>query len=319
MASRFGRMWGLIVACAFAASASGTAIAADKLVRVSIIPIYVVHTHFAAEQQGYFAQEGISVTTQPVQGGAVGIPGLISGSFDVLYTNTVSVLTALERGIDVRIIAESTRVRATPPDAVAVFKRKGEPIATGKDLEGKTLAINQRFSFQWLAISKWIKMTGGDPSKVTFREVPFPSMVDALKTKQVDAAFVLDPYLAIAQEDPALELAVWPNQVTMPGVSTSVWVVGGKWADANPDLVRAYTRAFFKGGEWVNANLGTPGYYDLVAKFTKMDPSRLSKMTIDGQEMRLEAKPMLELAAVMKEFDMLKTDVDVESKIIRLK
>src|SRR6185369_5260760 len=69
---------------------------ASKLVRVSIIPIYVVHSHFAAEAQGYFAQEGISVTTQPVQGGALGIPGLMSGAFDVLYTNTVSVLVAWE-------------------------------------------------------------------------------------------------------------------------------------------------------------------------------------------------------------------------------
>src|SRR4051812_9799992 len=104
--------------CAFMAFATSHAMAADsaKLVRVSIIPIYVVHSHFAAEQQGYFAQEGISVTTQPVQGGALGIPGLISGSFDVLYTNTVSVITAWERGIDVRVIAESARTPHTPPD-----------------------------------------------------------------------------------------------------------------------------------------------------------------------------------------------------------
>jgi NitT/TauT family transport system substrate-binding protein len=291
----------------------------DKLVRVSIIPIYVVHSHYAAEKQGYFAQEGITVSTQPVQGGALGIPGLISGTFNVLYSNTVSVLAALERGIDLRIIAESTRVPATPPDAVALFKRKGEALANGKDLEGKTVAVSQKFSFQWLAMSKWIKMTGGDPDKVTLREVPFPSMLDALKTKQVDVAFMLDPYLAQAQSDPELELLTWPNQLTMPGASTSVWVVSGKWADANPELVKAYTRAFYKGGEWVNENIGKPAYYDLVASFTHVDQAKLQKQYNNGQEMRLEAKPILQLAAIMKEFDMLKSDVDVESKILRVK
>src|SRR5688500_1141772 len=84
------------------------------LVRVSIIPIFAVAPHFVAEKNGYFAEEKIAVTTQPVQGGALGIPGLMSGSFDVLYTNTVSVLTALERGIDIRIVAESTRVASHP-------------------------------------------------------------------------------------------------------------------------------------------------------------------------------------------------------------
>jgi NitT/TauT family transport system substrate-binding protein len=322
MASFLSRRRALIVlTCALALFGSSSAKAGDanKLVRVSIIPIYVVHSHFAAEQQGYFAEEGISVTTQPVQGGALGIPGLISGSFDVLYTNTVSVLAALERGIDIRIIAESTRVPATPPDAVALFKRKGEQIAAGKDLEGKNLAINQKFSFQWLAISKWIAKTGGDPAKVTFREIPFPSMLDALKSKQADAAFMLDPYLGLAAADPQLELAAWPNQLTLPGVSTSVWIVGGKWADANPDLVKGYTRAFYKGGAWVNENIGKQPYYELVAKFTKMDPAKIQSQYNNGQEMRLEAKPILDLAAVMKEFDMLKTDIDVESKIIRVK
>ena len=310
-----------VVGCLFAVVGLSSAMAADsnKLVRVSIIPIYVVHSHFAAEQQGYFAQEGISVTTQPVQGGALGIPGLMSGSFDVLYTNTVSVITAWERGIDVRVIAESARTPNTPPDPLGLFKRKGDKITRGKDLEGKTVAINTRGTLLWLTLQRFVKADGGDVSKVNFREIPLPSMVDALKSKQVDAAYLLDPYLAIAREDPELELAAWPTSTVMPDVSSSLWVVSGKWADANPDLLKAYVRAFYKGGEWVNQNMGKPTYYDLVASITKMDPARIQKTYNGGQEMRLEAKPILDLAAVMKEFDMLKSDIDVESKIIRVK
>ena len=96
--------------------------AADPtLVRVSMIPIFAVAPHFAADAHGDFAAENIAVTNQPVQSGAVGIPGLVAGSFDVLYSNTVSVMTALERGIDIRIIAESTRV---PPGAGARWIRR---------------------------------------------------------------------------------------------------------------------------------------------------------------------------------------------------
>jgi NitT/TauT family transport system substrate-binding protein len=73
------------------------AMAADvlPLLRVSIIPIFAVAPQFAADRFGFFSAEGVATTTQSIQGGAVGIPGLVSGSFDVLYSNAVSVLTAL--------------------------------------------------------------------------------------------------------------------------------------------------------------------------------------------------------------------------------
>jgi NitT/TauT family transport system substrate-binding protein len=294
------------------------AMAADPtLVRVSIIPIFAVAPHFAAERHGDFAAEGLAVTTQPVQSGALGIPGLVSGSFDILYSSTVSVLTALERGIDLRIIAESTRVPHQPPDSVALFKRKGDLISTGKDLEGKTTAINVRFSFQWLALSRWAKQTGGDLSKINFREIPFPSMLDALKSKQVDAAYMLDPYKMQAFEDPSVELAAWPSSAALPGLSTSMWVVTGKLAEEKPDLVRAYRRAFMKGAQWVNDNFGKPPYLELVAGFTKMDPARLAQLATEPQVMEIDVSAINGIGDVMQEFDLLKTKVDVSSKIFK--
>lgn len=301
-----------------AASVPFAALAQDKpLVRVSIIPLFAVAPHFVADKQGYFTEEGISVTTQPVQTGAVGIPALMSGAFDVLYSSTVPILIAMERGIDLRIIAESTRVPSTPPDGVALFKRKGDTMATGKDLEGKSVAINAKFGFQWLAVSKWVKKTGGDPTKVEFREIPFPSMLDALKNKQVDASFLLDPYKMSAFEDPALELLSWATSVGMPGVSTSVWVVSGKTADEKPDLVRRYQRGFMKGGQWVNDNFGKPPYVELVAGFTKMDPAKLAQSATEPQIMTMDATAINGIGEIMQEFDLLKQKANVGPKIFK--
>ena len=318
MASKISRRRALAVACGMIALIGWQpAFAEPQLVRVSIIPIYSVATHFAAEAQGYFAEENITVTTQPVQTGAVGIPGLMSGAFDVLYTNTVSVLTALERGIDLRIVAEAPRIPTSPPDALALFQRKGDTMHTGKDVEGKVIAINAKFTAQWLSIQKWVKVTGGDVSKITYREIPLPSMIDALKTKQVDVAFLLDPYMTAAFADPTLEIAAWPSSTSMPGLSSSMWVVSGKLADSKPELVRAYMRAFFKGGKWVNDNLGKKPYNDLVASFTKLPPERLAKMHTVGQVMEIDPAAINGVAKVMREFDLLKSDIDVTPKIFR--
>jgi NitT/TauT family transport system substrate-binding protein len=287
------------------------------LLHVGVIPIYSVAQHYAADAQGYFAAEGIAVTSQPVQGGVIGIPGLISGSFDVLYSNAISVLTALERGIDLRIIAEGTPIPAKPPDADALFKRKGEDIRSGKDLEGKVIGINTRFTAQWLVMQGWVKKTGGDLNKITYREVPLPSMLDALKSKQVDVALLLDPFMSIAFADPNYELLGWPSSIVLPNLPSSLWVVSGTFADAKPELVSAYLRAYLKGVAWVNANLGKPAYLNLVASFTKTDPNQLAKMYTAGQLTEIDVDAIKGLVSVMREYDLLKSDVEISSKIFK--
>jgi NitT/TauT family transport system substrate-binding protein len=289
------------------------------LLHVSIVPIYAVSPHFAADAQGYFAAEQIAVTTQAVQGGTVGIPGLIGGSFDVLYSNAISVLTALERGIDVRIIADGAPIPTNPPDPGALFIRKGEPIATGKDLEGKNIGINTRFDIQWLVMQGWVKKTGGDLGKITYREVPLPSMLDALKNKQVDAALVLDPFMTIGLGDPTVERVAWALSTAMPGLPSSCWIVSGSTADAKPDLVRAYLRGFNKGVAWVNANLGDQAFFDLVASYTKTDPKLLAKMFVAAQPTAIDVDAYKKLVLLMREYDLLKTNVDVESKIFKMR
>jgi NitT/TauT family transport system substrate-binding protein len=292
--------------------------AADlPLVRVSIVPIFTVAAQFAADKQGYFAAEGLAVTTQPVQGGTVGIPGLVAGSFDVLYSNSISVLTALERGIDLRIIAEATPITDQPPDVGALLKRKGDDLKTGKDLEGKIIGINVKYDIQWLVMQGWVKQTGGDLSKISYREVPLPSMVDALKNKQVDAALVLDPFMTIGLNDPAIEHMAWPLSAVMPGLPSSLWVVSGTLADTKPDVVRAYVRGFMKGVAWVNANLGDDEYLQLVAGYTKTDVKLLAKMTTGGQPDHINIEAMKRLVTLMREYDLLKTNVDFQSKIFK--
>jgi NitT/TauT family transport system substrate-binding protein len=292
------------------------AIVADlPVVRVGIFPIFVVAPHLAADRLGYFTAEGISVASQMVQGGTIGVPALVSGAFDILYSNTTAVLTAFERGIDLRIIAEGTRIPKQPPDPATLVQRKGSGMHSGKDVEGKTIAVNAKFDIQWLISQEWIKQTGGDPSKVSYREVPLPAMADALKSGQVDAAVMVDPFLAIALSDPNFEVIDWAQSVVMPGYPSSLWVVTGETAATKADLIRAYVRGFYKGAEWVNANIGDPDYMKLVATFTKTDEKLLAKMALNKQPMDIDPVGIERMAAMMRENGLLKTNLDIPSKI----
>jgi NitT/TauT family transport system substrate-binding protein len=300
----------------FVAMKSAPARAADlPLVRVSIVPIFAVAAHFAAEKQGYFAEQGIAVSTQPVQGGAVGIPGLVSGSFDVLYANSISCMTALERGIDLRFIAEGAPIPLQPPDPGALLIRKGENLKSGKDFEGKIIGVNAKYDIQWLVMQGWVKKTGGNVDKITYREVPLPSMLDAIRGKQVDGALVLDPFMTLGLSDPAFERAGWPLSTAMAGLPTSFWVVSASVAEQKKDAIRRYQTAFRKGGTWINANLRNDAYNQLVASYTKTDPSLIAKMVASQQPLSVDADAALKLVVLMKENGLLKTDIDFKSKL----
>ena len=301
-----------------AALAIPKAFAADlPLLHVSMVPIFVVAPHVVADRKGWFAEQGIAVTTQPVQSGNVGIPGLVSGSFDILYSNSVAVLTALERGIDLRIIAEGTRIAEKPPVAAALVQRKGGGMHTGKDLEGKTIGIATKYDIQWLIAQAWVKMKGGDPSKVNYREMPLPSMLDALASNQVDAVVAVDPFLAVGLGDPRFELLAWAQADVMPGMPSSLWVITDQTAQSKPDLIRAYLRGFYKGAAWVDEHLGDPEYMALVASFTKTDPALLAKMALNKQPLDVDPKQIERVAALMKENGLLKNDLDIAGHVFK--
>jgi NitT/TauT family transport system substrate-binding protein len=214
-----------------------------------------------------------------------------------------------------RFIAEGAPVPLQPPDPGALLIRKGEALHSGKDFEGKIIGVNAKYDIQWLVMQGWVKKTGGDVDKITYREVPLPSMLDAIKGKQVDGALVLDPFMTIGLRDPAFERAGWPLSTAMPGLPTSFWIVAASVAEQKKDTIRRYQAAFLKGGEWINAHLRDDAYNQLVASYTKTDPALIAQMIASEQPLSVGVEPALKLIALMKENGLLKTDVDFKSKL----
>jgi NitT/TauT family transport system substrate-binding protein len=142
-------------------------------------------------------------------------------------------------------------------------------------------------------------------------------MLDALKGGQVDAAVLVDPFLAIGLGDPGFELVDWAQSKVMPAMPSSLWVVSGAGVEAKADLLHAYMRGFRKGAEWVNTHLGDAEYLQLVASFTKTDEKLLAKMALNPQPYDIDIAGLQRLIALMRENDLLKTDLNVAPRIFQ--
>ena len=287
-----------------------------KALKVSIIPISDVAPLYAAIKEGYFKQQGLEIDTAPTAGGAVGIPGLVAGAYDIVFTNVVSTVQAKAQGLPIKIIAPASAVGdgAQGEGGAGILVRKGEGIKSGADLAGKSLAVNTQKNIIWLYARAWVQKAGGDPNKVTYREVPFPQMIDALRGKRVDAVFAVDPFLTIAKADPGLEFIGSPYVAVQPNLSVAQYVVTEDFLARHPETVKRFNAALHMGIEWVSKHLGSKELRDLLSGYTKISPELLSKMSpLADPPRKVDAESIRKTIALMKSHELLTGDVNADA------
>src|SRR5580692_8332779 len=213
------RLAKLIVVAAVSALAGVGPSAAQQMqkLRVSTIPIIDTAPLAAAIAQGYFKDEGLDVDTTPTVGGAVGLPAVAAGQVQIGYSNLVSIVLGAQQGLGFQIIAAGSASGDMPPNTAGIFARKDSGFKTGADLEGKRIGVNTRNSINWLVVREWVRLNGGNPDRLTFLEVPFPSMADALRGNQIDVGYTVEPFLGAAVAS-GMEIIGWPYDRIMKRV-----------------------------------------------------------------------------------------------------
>ncbi|MEV6639588.1 ABC transporter substrate-binding protein [Amycolatopsis sp. NPDC051371] len=193
--------------------------------------------------QGFFKAEGIELELKVVQGGAAVLPGVMSGNPMFATSNAITLLTARDQGIPVKIVSNASADRVPPAKGLyGVVARQGSAIRTTADLKGKTVAINTLRGLGEFTVGEAVKKAGGAPGDVHYVELPFPDMAAALKKGNVDAVWVPEPFLTSLTTDGTGQLAGYTTQESVPGLASYVFT--SERTDA--DVVARMTRALKK-------------------------------------------------------------------------
>src|SRR5918999_5499214 len=111
--------------------------------RVGVIPIADVAPLYLGMQKGFFEEEQLTLKPQLAEGGAAITPAVVSGDFQIGFSNTISLLIAASQDLPVQIISQGVLAGTTEEDAWAdLLVLKDGPIKEPQDLEGKTIAVN---------------------------------------------------------------------------------------------------------------------------------------------------------------------------------
>jgi NitT/TauT family transport system substrate-binding protein len=256
---------------------AGSALAADK-VTVGVIPITDVAPIYLGVAKGFFAKQDLDVTLQTAQGGAELVTPVMTGQREFGFSNLSSLLIAQTRGLDiVAVAAGASSTGEAGRDFGAIIVPSESPLKSAKDLSGKTVAVNNLKNIGDTSVKAAVRKAGGDDSKVKFVELAFPDMPAALSNKQVDAAWVVEPFLTVAKEQGAKPIA-WNLVDTAPNLMIAVYFTSGKYAQEHPDTVKRFKAAMNESLAYADSHADE--VRAIVPTYTRISKELIGKLTL---------------------------------------
>ncbi len=282
--------------------------------KVGVIQIAGVTPIYAAQELGYFEDEGLDVTLETSSGGAASLPLLAQGDLQITNAPPVSVIVGREQGFDFTILPPSLDAEPQSPGQTAVLASKSSGIETIADLEGKKVAVNTINSVNWLYNRALLEQEGVDLSTVTYVEVPFPSMIDALNGGSVDAIDVPQPFFHIAEQTGDVNTLGYTFSDVQPSVPITAYSASQEWAEENPRTLAAFQRAMTKAVEYMRDN--EKEAKRLIAEYTGADPALVAEIPLNKWSTEISADAVQETAKLMLEAGMIEEDVDVSEFVV---
>jgi len=246
-------------------------------------------------------------------GGTALIPAMEAGQFQFGQSTITTIVMAVQQGLDIKIVVGNTRSPAKPPDDQPLIIRSDSDLANLKQLEGRKVAVNTLYTHNWLLLREQMRRKGGDPGKINFIEMPFPSQPDALLNKQVDAVLAVEPFSTFLAKTGKTKVLSYYLSDALPYLDNAVWMGSGKWTRDHPNETRAFIRAVSKGIEFVNSNPDAKN--QIIQGITKLNPAIVKDLTIPPYSARINLPALKKLTELMLREGVLKKAMDAKSLI----
>jgi NitT/TauT family transport system substrate-binding protein len=305
----------LATACGGDEESGGGTPSQPETVKIGLIPIADVAPIFVGIEQGYFKEQGIELEPQFAAGGAAITPAVLSGDFDIGFSNTISLLIASSKGLPVQIVSQGVLggPDLSKPWADLLVPQDG-PVKSPKDLEGKTIAVNTLNNICGVTINATLEEKGVDVSKLKYTEIPFPEMVAALEKGRVDGACVVEPF--VSQGKAAGMKGIDPfYAATAPNLTVATYFASKELIEQKPELVDRFKAAMEKSLEYSQDNpdavrAALPGYTEIPADVAE-------KINLPSWQPELTEDTIARLSELSLKYGYIEKEPDLDQLIRR--
>ncbi len=232
---------------------------------------------YIAIDQGYFAAEGLSVSTTQFNSAAQMIAPLGIGELSVgSGSATAGLYNAVARGVAIQIVADGGS--APPGYGHNILLVRKALVDGGKyhapaDLKGMKVALTAVGASSTAMLDSFLRTGGAQFSDIEPVYLGYPDHIVALGTGKVDAALTAEPS-ATQAEDAGFATRITSEDKFDPYHVASTILYSGDFITNHPDEARRFMRAYVKAIRFYNDALANgkiegPNADEVVAILTR--------------------------------------------------
>ena len=284
-----------------------------ETLNVGVIPIADVAPLYLGIDKGFFEDEQLTIKPQLAEGGAAITPAVVSGDFQIGFSNTISLLIAASQDLPIEIIAQGVLGGTSEEEAWAdLLVLKDGPIKEPKDLEGKTIAVNTLKNICEVTIKASLEQDGVAVDTLEFAEVPFPDMNAALEAGRVDAACVVEPFVSQGKAGKARGIAPFYVR-TAPDLTVATYFTSTQYAEENPDVIERFVRAMNKSLEYAQSN--PDEVRNILLDYTEIPPEAAEAIKLPVWRTDLNEPTIEKLAELSEKYGLIEEQPDIDELI----
>jgi NitT/TauT family transport system substrate-binding protein len=285
-------------------------------------PIHVGYTAtadffplFVAKEEGYFARRGLDVTPVLLPLNPIIPQALMANSLQIGGATPSTFLQAIAGGIDLVAIAGDTVTGPAVFQNSGVVARPESNIRRPEDFIGKTVGVPGIGAFMHVLFRQWLASKGVDDDQVTFVEVAFFNMNDALRSRSVDAVLTGQPVLSRIVEAGTGRVAFHYIEDLPPKQSALLFASMREWAEKNATAARAFKAAIAEAGQFARSNPDRTRAH--VGKYIHLSSPLMQKVPIGDVQPDISEAQLAWWVDIMRKNDMVESPIDVGKLIFR--
>jgi len=214
----------------------------------------VTHSIFYAPQYvainlGYFTEEGITIDLSNGQGSDKVMAAVLSNNIDIGFAGPETSIYVYNEGK-----ADYTQVFAllTQRDGSFLVGRKPDPNFTWDKIRNKVVLPGRKGGVPYMALEYVIRKNGLDPDKDTKLDnsIQFALMAGAFTGGTGDYVTLFEPTASMmeAQGKGYIVASIGEQSGEIP---YTAYFAKKSFIEKNPDLIERFTKAIYKGQQWV--------------------------------------------------------------------
>ena len=301
----------LLLACGGTANNPAPAASqAPVTLRVGVIPIVDVAPIYLGNQQGFFKEQNLTLDLQLAQGGAAIVPAVVSGDYQFGFSNLVSEILAVSKGLKIQIVAQGVQANDDKTKDSWAILALNSALTTCKSLEGKTIAVNTLKNIGEISIKAACEKEGAGVSSFKLIEMNFPDMLPAMQAGRIDAMWTAEPFSTQAKQAGAHVISY--NMVaTEPHMTVATYFASGDYISKNKDVVTRFRKALDKSLDYANAH--PDAVRQIVGTYAKIPTAALNDMVLPYWSHDLNKPSIDKVAGLMVKYGVVSSKPDLSN------